>query len=187
MKANAAPRTWPNSKPSFWRKSKITAILTNYEKLVDRSQRACASRRSRRSSLKSDDYVSLMTMHSAKGLEFDIVFIACLEQTLFPSSQSLFEHADVEEERRLFYVALTRAARQVSFDQRGQPLHVRALPGAIPISEFLAGNRRGLARSPRHGEEPKTGADRGIDPAAPASDTVPNPPTFVYAPSRESL
>lgn len=56
-----------------------------------------------------DDYISLMTVHSAKGLEFKVVFITCLEQTLFPSSQSLQERNNVEEERRLFYVALTRA------------------------------------------------------------------------------
>ena len=55
------------------------------------------------------DYVSLMTVHSAKGLEFKVVFITCLEQTLFPSSQALQERNNVEEERRLFYVALTRA------------------------------------------------------------------------------
>ena len=50
-----------------------------------------------------------MTIHSAKGLEFKVVFVTCLEQTLFPSSQSLQEQNNVEEERRLFYVALTRA------------------------------------------------------------------------------
>jgi len=59
------------------------------------------------------DFVSLMTVHSAKGLEFKVVFIACLEQTLFPSSQSLQERNNVEEERRLFYVALTRAKELV--------------------------------------------------------------------------
>ncbi len=55
------------------------------------------------------DYISLMTVHSAKGLEYKVVFITCLEQSLFPSSQSLQERDNVEEERRLFYVALTRA------------------------------------------------------------------------------
>ncbi|MBI9008404.1 MAG: UvrD-helicase domain-containing protein [Tenericutes bacterium] len=60
-------------------------------------------------SLDDGDYISLMTVHSAKGLEFRAVFITCLEQTLFPSSQSLQERDNVEEERRLFYVALTRA------------------------------------------------------------------------------
>ncbi len=60
-------------------------------------------------SIDQTDYISLMTVHSAKGLEFKVVFITCLEQTLFPSSQSLQEQNNVEEERRLFYVALTRA------------------------------------------------------------------------------
>ncbi len=55
------------------------------------------------------EYVSLMTVHAAKGLEFKVVFVTCLEQTLFPSSQSLMEAFNVDEERRLFYVALTRA------------------------------------------------------------------------------
>ena len=59
------------------------------------------------------EYVNLMTVHAAKGLEFDVVFITCLEQTLFPSSQSLMDSINVDEERRLFYVALTRAKDQV--------------------------------------------------------------------------
>lgn len=59
------------------------------------------------------EYVNLMTVHSAKGLEFKIVFITCLEQGLFPSNQSLMETMNIDEERRLFYVALTRAKDQV--------------------------------------------------------------------------
>jgi DNA helicase-2/ATP-dependent DNA helicase PcrA len=61
----------------------------------------------------SGEYVNLMTVHAAKGLEFKIVFITCLEQTLFPSNQSLAESINIDEERRLFYVALTRAKEQV--------------------------------------------------------------------------
>lgn len=56
--------------------------------------------------------VSLMTIHAAKGLEFPYVFIAGLEENLFPSQLSLMSRADLEEERRLFYVALTRAKRR---------------------------------------------------------------------------
>jgi DNA helicase-2/ATP-dependent DNA helicase PcrA len=59
------------------------------------------------------DKVSLMTIHAAKGLEFPYVYIAGLEENLFPSIQSLGSRADLEEERRLFYVALTRAEKKV--------------------------------------------------------------------------
>lgn len=55
------------------------------------------------------DYVSLMTIHTAKGLEFPIVFVAGMEEELFPSAMSMDDPDDIEEERRLFYVALTRA------------------------------------------------------------------------------
>ena len=53
--------------------------------------------------------VSLMTIHLAKGLEFPTVFIVGLEEDLFPSAMSLNTRSELEEERRLFYVALTRA------------------------------------------------------------------------------
>ena len=57
--------------------------------------------------------VRLMTIHSAKGLEFDYVFVSGMEENLFPSSMSLDSRHEMEEERRLFYVALTRARKQV--------------------------------------------------------------------------
>ncbi|MEQ3661994.1 MAG: UvrD-helicase domain-containing protein [Flavobacterium sp.] len=59
-----------------------------------------------------DDRVALMTIHLAKGLEFPHVFIVGLEEDLFPSAMSLSSRSDLEEERRLFYVALTRAEHQ---------------------------------------------------------------------------
>ncbi len=59
------------------------------------------------------DVVKLMTIHSAKGLEFDYVFVSGMEENLFPSSLSLDSRHEMEEERRLFYVALTRARKQV--------------------------------------------------------------------------
>lgn len=57
--------------------------------------------------------VSLMTIHMAKGLEFPYVYIVGLEENLFPSAMSMNTRSEIEEERRLFYVALTRAEKQV--------------------------------------------------------------------------
>lgn len=62
-----------------------------------------------------DDKVSLMTIHLAKGLEFPVVFIVGLEENLFPSLMSLNTRQELEEERRLFYVALTRAQEKAYF------------------------------------------------------------------------
>ena len=58
-----------------------------------------------------DDVVTLMTMHAVKGLEFDVVFVTGLEEGLFPHSNSMYEESELEEERRLFYVAITRAKK----------------------------------------------------------------------------
>ena len=56
-----------------------------------------------------NDVVKLMTIHAAKGLEFPVVFVGGLEETLFPSAMSINTREELEEERRLFYVAVTRA------------------------------------------------------------------------------
>ncbi len=57
------------------------------------------------------DHVNLMSVHSAKGLEFDSVFVVGLEENLFPSFLSLKSESEIDEERRLFYVAITRARK----------------------------------------------------------------------------
>jgi len=60
-----------------------------------------------------EDAVQLMTVHAAKGLEFDVVFISGLEQGLFPHENAAMEREGLEEERRLMYVAVTRARRRL--------------------------------------------------------------------------
>ncbi len=60
-----------------------------------------------------DDAVVLMTLHSAKGLEFPVVFMIGMEETIFPHSRSLYDQAEMEEERRLCYVGMTRAKEEL--------------------------------------------------------------------------
>jgi DNA helicase-2/ATP-dependent DNA helicase PcrA len=86
----------------------IHAYLENVALLTDMDQEK-----------KDQPKVSLMTVHSAKGLEFQYVFVVGMEESLFPSRMSVDSPENIEEERRLFYVALTRAKHKatVSFAQ----------------------------------------------------------------------
>lgn len=61
----------------------------------------------------NQDVVKLMTIHAAKGLEFPVVFVGGLEETLFPNAMSINTREELEEERRLFYVAITRAKQNL--------------------------------------------------------------------------
>lgn len=84
----------------------------------------------------NQDTVSLMTIHSAKGLEFPFVYIVGLEENLFPSQLSLNSRSDLEEERRLFYVALTRAEEQAFLTYATSRYRWGNLTGCEP-SRFL--------------------------------------------------
>ncbi len=91
--------------------------------------------------------VSLMTIHAAKGLEFDSVFVIGLEDGLFPHSRSLEEGRGLEEERRLAYVAITRAKRRLvltranwrTYQGRSAPQRPSVFLREIPAEVFLAG------------------------------------------------
>lgn len=61
----------------------------------------------------ADDSVTLMTLHSAKGLEFPVVFVVGLEETVLPHSRALYDQTQMEEERRLMYVGMTRAKEEL--------------------------------------------------------------------------
>ena len=80
--------------------------------------------------------VTLMTVHASKGLEFDCVFVAGMEESLFPSARSIQESASVEEERRLAYVAITRARKYLYLTYASQ----RTIYGQTqvnPVSRFV--------------------------------------------------
>ncbi|HEX4823962.1 MAG TPA: UvrD-helicase domain-containing protein [Candidatus Polarisedimenticolaceae bacterium] len=79
--------------------------------------------------------VTLMTIHNAKGLEFPVVFLAGLEENVFPHARSR-EDDDVEEERRLCYVAITRARERLYLSRAQQRLQ-QGIPQANPPSRFL--------------------------------------------------
>jgi len=83
------------------------------------------------------DRVTLMTIHSAKGLEFPHVYVVGLEENLFPSIQSMGSRDELEEERRLFYVAITRAQQRLSLSYAESRYRWGNLTMAEP-SRFLA-------------------------------------------------
>ena len=78
-----------------------------------------------------NDYVSLMTIHSAKGLEFPYVYVVGMEENLFPGILSLSTREELEEERRLFYVAITRAMTKLTLSYAEQ----RYRYGNLTLSE----------------------------------------------------
>ncbi len=83
------------------------------------------------------DAVLLMTMHAAKGLEFPVVFMTGMEESIFPSSRALYDQEDMEEERRLCYVGMTRAREELVLTSAA----TRMLYGSMqhnPPSRFLA-------------------------------------------------
>lgn len=84
--------------------STLEAYLANVALLTDQDNENDADR----------ETVTLMTMHSAKGLEFKYVYVSGMEDTLFPSPQSAGNPRELEEERRLFYVAVTRAGKMAT-------------------------------------------------------------------------
>lgn len=103
------------------------------------------------------DVVKLMTIHAAKGLEFPCVFAVGLEENIFPSAMSLYDRNDLEEERRLFYVVITRAREKLwvsfansryrfgSLVQNDASRFISEIPDAYLDKSFsgLAGSRSG--------------------------------------------
>lgn len=85
----------------------------------------------------STDAVTLMTVHSAKGLEFKHVFIAGMEEGLFPLERTRLNPKELEEERRLFYVAITRAMENVTITSTLQRMRYGSIMGVTP-SMFIS-------------------------------------------------
>lgn len=103
-----------------------------------------------------NDKVTLMTIHAAKGLEFRNVFIVGLEEDLFPSQMMLESRADLEEERRLFYVAITRAEKRLTMSYAESRYHYGRLKVCEPSRFLMEVNQDYLkiARRPRSEADP---------------------------------
>ncbi len=110
--------TEPDAKDRY---DNVAELLTSIEEFSGRDQEASLGRFLEDVSLQtdidhwndSDNRVTMMTIHSSKGLEFPVVFIAGMDEGLFPLFNSIDDKKELEEERRLFYVALTRAEEKV--------------------------------------------------------------------------
>lgn len=150
--------------------------------------------------------VTLMTIHAAKGLEFDAVFVTGLEDTLFPGQQAHINPREMEEERRLFYVAVTRAKRFCylsfaqsrfrygSFEQSEESPFIREIAdrymhrddrGAAAAQSHMPPSLRkaliddidGMSSRPKYGKAPRDIPDR-------RSETPPPSPSPSAAPNR---
>ncbi len=101
-----------------------------------------------------ENRVLLMTIHSAKGLEFDEVYLCGMEENVFPGTLSMDSEDDIEEERRLCYVGITRARNKLTFTSAKQRMN-RGEMSFNPISRFV------IREIPRHMlefiDQPKTG------------------------------
>ena len=107
----------------------------------------------------SEDAVVMMTMHSAKGLEFPVVFVVGMEEGIFPGMRSIGEAEEMEEERRLCYVALTRAKEKLHLTCANQRMlfgrtssnRPSRFAGEIPPDLLEQSGRRMIERRPTYG------------------------------------
>ncbi len=85
---------------------------------------------------KKQDAITLMTLHAAKGLEFPVVFMVGMEEGLFPHSRSLMDRNELEEERRLCYVGMTRAKEKLYLTYERRRLYFGQRSSNI-VSRFI--------------------------------------------------
>ncbi|MBQ8163207.1 MAG: UvrD-helicase domain-containing protein [Clostridia bacterium] len=122
----------------------LDALITAVKEYEDENEEASLTGFLEQVALVSDidkydenaDAVTLMTVHSAKGLEFPVVFLPGMEDGVFPSQQSMFIQSEIEEERRLAYVAITRAKKiLIVIHARERMMH--GMTQRNPLSRFI--------------------------------------------------
>lgn len=131
------------------------------------------------------DAVVMMTLHSAKGLEFPVVFLVGLEEGLFPHSRSLLENRELEEERRLCYVGITRARQRLYITYANMRTMYGNFNNSIP-SRFLMElpkesimnikmQRRNLSPGSNMPSRPVAGETKSVLPSKPVTTKASNP------------
>ena len=113
------------------REASLAAFLDQVALITDAEEQT--ARKDRRG---SDDSVTLMTLHNAKGLEFSVVFMAGMEEGLFPHSRSAESEEELEEERRLCYVGITRAKEKLVLTHASER-RLYGYPQANLVSRFI--------------------------------------------------
>ena len=133
----------------------------------------------------TDDFVKLMSIHSSKGLEFGAVFIIGLEEGVFPSYRSVQSMEDTEEERRLMYVAITRAKKnlfmvltrqRMLFGQTNCNRPSRFLKEVNPELLYLMGTKRETPKDVPEGESSREKSKKSISSALKSQFTKDNKP-----------
>ena len=116
----------------------LAAFLDQVALITDSEEQSAAENRRG-----GADSVTLMTLHNAKGLEFSVVFMAGMEEGLFPHSRSAESEEELEEERRLCYVGITRAKERLVLTHANERQALRVPPGQPGIALRPGDPRRG--------------------------------------------
>jgi DNA helicase-2/ATP-dependent DNA helicase PcrA len=114
------------------------------------------------------DAVTLMTLHAAKGLEFPVVFMSGMEESIFPHSRALYDQTEMEEERRLCYVGMTRARQELYMIYAATRLLYGGLQHNPPsrfLSEIDAEFQQAAETTPSFSFEPTVTADQLLAPS----------------------
>ena len=131
-----------------------------------------------------NDKVTMMTIHSAKGLEFKNVYVVGLEEDLFPSMMMLSSRADLEEERRLFYVAITRAEKKLTFSYATTRYRFGKLKSCEPSRFITEMDQSYFRMSRRYAADPVTSSSNvAVTKAAKLVSPVQSRPKVNYVPS----
>mgnify|MGYP001600491504 CR=1 FL=1 len=115
----------------------LRSVAEEFHNLVDFLENVALVEAADNPRRKEQDAVTLMTLHSAKGLEFPIVFIVGMEEGLFPHSRAMLDISELEEERRLMYVGITRAKEKLFLTYTRQRLYFGTRSNNL-VSRFLA-------------------------------------------------